>query len=183
MDAVWLFSDTNARSTATAPRAGQSAACGCKLGKGETRFGCRSAGRRLRPVHRAPPRRVPGRSARPDGRPDPDGDARVQAGPRARRRRSPRSGITLPGDLDEKKLNAWLRDLLDEPGAGHLPHEGRSEHQGRRPTASSSRASTCSSTAGRPPLGQPSRAHNSLIFIGRNLDRDRLTEGFRSCLA
>jgi G3E family GTPase len=25
--------------------------------------------------------------------------------------------------------------------------------------------------------------HNKLVFIGRNLDRKELTEGFRSCLA
>lgn len=37
--------------------------------------------------------------------------------------------------------------------------------------------------------GRPDRAwgteprHNSLIFIGRNLNRGELTEGFRKCLA
>jgi G3E family GTPase len=29
----------------------------------------------------------------------------------------------------------------------------------------------------------PGERHNSLAFIGRNLDRARLNEGFRSCLA
>jgi G3E family GTPase len=30
---------------------------------------------------------------------------------------------------------------------------------------------------------KPGERHNSLVFIGRNLDRARLNEGFRSCLA
>jgi hypothetical protein len=32
------------------------------------------------------------------------------------------------------------------------------------------------------PWGKSPRT-NKLIFIGRNLDREKLTEGFRSCLA
>jgi G3E family GTPase len=32
------------------------------------------------------------------------------------------------------------------------------------------------------PWGKAART-NKLIFIGRNLDREKLTEGFRSCLA
>ena len=55
--------------------------------------------------------------------------------------------------------------------------------KGETRTASSSRAFTCSSTAGRTGRGATEPRHNTLIFIGRNLDRDELTEGFRSCLA
>ena len=40
---------------------------------------------------------------------------------------------------------------------------------------------------GRPdrPVGEPKREprHNTLIFIGRNLDRGKLETGFKACLA
>ncbi len=91
-------------------------------------------------------------------------------------------GINIPGDLNEKKLNAWLRDLLMNQGPnifrmkGILSIKGSAERfvfQGVHMLFD-----------GRPdrPWGQEPR-HNALIFIGRNLDRTRLTEGFRACLA
>ena len=35
-------------------------------------------------------------------------------------------GITIPGDLSEKKLERMAARPADEPRAGHFPHEGRS---------------------------------------------------------
>jgi G3E family GTPase len=91
-------------------------------------------------------------------------------------------GITLPGDLDENKLNEWLRDLLMTQGqdifrmkgvlsikgsdrrfvfqAVHMQFDGRMDR----------------------PWGKEQR-HNALIFIGRHLNRRALNEGFRACLA
>jgi G3E family GTPase len=91
-------------------------------------------------------------------------------------------GINIPGDLSEKKLNTWLRDLLMNQGPdifrmkGILSIKGSPERfvfQGVHMLFD-----------GRPdrPWGKEPR-HNSLIFIGRNLDRTKLTEGFRACLA
>jgi G3E family GTPase len=91
-------------------------------------------------------------------------------------------GINIPGDLSEKKLNTWLRDLLMNQGPdifrmkGILSIKGSPERfvfQGVHMLFD-----------GRPdrPWGKDPR-HNSLIFIGRNLDRTKLTEGFRACLA
>jgi G3E family GTPase len=91
-------------------------------------------------------------------------------------------GITVPGDLDPKKLNAWLSRLLREQGldifrmkgvlsvAGdarrfvfqgvHMLFDGRPDREwGREPRT------------------------NKLIFIGRNLDRAALNADFRACLA
>ena len=91
-------------------------------------------------------------------------------------------GITIPGDLDETRLNRWLGTLLQAHGPdvfrmkGVLAIKGdpsRFVFQGVHMLFD-----------GRPdrPWG-PSARTNKLIFIGRNLDREALTEGFRSCLA
>jgi G3E family GTPase len=91
-------------------------------------------------------------------------------------------GITTPGDLDEKKLNEWLRELLTTKGTdifrmkGVLSIKNQEERfvfQGVHMLFD-----------GRPdrPWGNEER-RNSLIFIGRKLDRAKLNEGFRSCLA
>ena len=91
-------------------------------------------------------------------------------------------GIEVAGDVDGEKLNAWLRDLLATKGVdlyrmkGVLAIRGEPrryvfqgvhmllDHRPDRPWADTPRA-------------------NRMIFIGRNLDRAALTEGFRACLA
>jgi G3E family GTPase len=91
-------------------------------------------------------------------------------------------GITVPGDLDPERLNAWLSRILREQGtdifrmkgvlsiAGdprrfvfqgvHMLFDGRPDREwGREPRT------------------------NKLIFIGRNLDREALNADFRDCLS
>jgi G3E family GTPase len=91
-------------------------------------------------------------------------------------------GINIAGDLDEKKFTDWLRDLLTNKGTdifrmkGVLSIKGQSNRyifQGVHMLFD-----------GRPdrPWGVDER-HNSLIFIGRNLDRAALNEEFKRCLA
>ncbi|MEM0925371.1 MAG: GTP-binding protein, partial [Planctomycetota bacterium] len=91
-------------------------------------------------------------------------------------------GINTPGDLDPEKFNEWLRNLLARQGHDifrmkgvvsfkdaneryvfqgvHMLFDGqmdRTWHEGERA--------------------------NSLVFIGRNLNRLALSAGFRACLA
>ena len=91
-------------------------------------------------------------------------------------------GITTPGDLDPDRLNDWIGNLLQTKGVdifrmkGILSIKGESNRfvfQGVHMLFD-----------GRPdrPWGDELR-YNSLIFIGRNLDRTELTEGFEACLA
>ena len=91
-------------------------------------------------------------------------------------------GIDLPGDLSANKVNKWLADLLQEKGQdifrmkGVLSMKGdpnRFVFQGVHMTFD-----------GRPDRewGDAPRG-NKLVFIGRNLDRKALTEGFAKCLA
>jgi G3E family GTPase len=91
-------------------------------------------------------------------------------------------GITMPGDLDAAKVNSWLSNLLRTQGPDIFRMKGvlslkdqanRFVFQGVHMLFD-----------GRPdrPWGDSPR-RNSLIFIGRNLDRAELNEGFRACLA
>jgi len=90
-------------------------------------------------------------------------------------------GITLPGDFHLERLNRWLGQLLVKQGQdifrmkGVLSLRGQDERfvfQGVHMLFD-----------GRPdrPWGNEQR-HNKMVFIGRNLDRAALEEGFRACL-
>ena len=91
-------------------------------------------------------------------------------------------GISVPGDLDLKKLNGWLSNLLRTQGPDIFRMKGvlsiadqpdRFVFQGVHMLFD-----------GRPdrPWGVTPRK-NDLIFIGRNLDRGALVKGFQACLA
>jgi G3E family GTPase len=91
-------------------------------------------------------------------------------------------GIDIPGDLDSKRLNRWLGELLASRGAdifrmkGVLAIAGSPERfvfQGVH--------MLFDGRPDKPWNGQARR--NQLVFIGRNLDRAGLERGFRECLA
>jgi G3E family GTPase len=91
-------------------------------------------------------------------------------------------GISTPGDLDEKKLSDWLGTLLRTKGQDIFRMKGILAVKGREQRFVFQGVHMLMD--GRPdrPWGQDPR-HNALIFIGRNLDRKELNEGFKSCLA
>jgi G3E family GTPase len=91
-------------------------------------------------------------------------------------------GIALGGDLDPKRLNHWMSELLQIKGPDIFRMKGilsikndpnRFVFQGVHMLFD-----------GRPgkSWGQTPRT-NKLIFIGRNLNRQELIEGFRACLS
>jgi G3E family GTPase len=92
-------------------------------------------------------------------------------------------GITIQGDLSEKKLNNWLRELLLKHGPDIFRMKGVLSVKGddRRFVFQGVHMLF----DGRPdrPWGKKEQRHNSLIFIGRNLDRAKLETGFKACLA
>ena len=90
-------------------------------------------------------------------------------------------GINTPGDLDLEKFQTWMRELLANQGPdifrmkGVLSFNGQEERyvfQGVH--------MIFDGRMDRPWL--PGERSNSLIFIGRNLDRKFLNDGFNSCL-
>ncbi|HEX4163928.1 MAG TPA: GTP-binding protein [Bryobacteraceae bacterium] len=91
-------------------------------------------------------------------------------------------GITTPGDLEIKKLNRWLRDLLGSKGVDIFRMKGVLSIKGEDNRFVFQGVHTLFD--GRPdrPWGVEPR-HNSMIFIGRNLDRATLQKDFQACLA
>lgn len=90
-------------------------------------------------------------------------------------------GISAPGDLDEKKLSEWLGTLLRTKGQDIFRMKGILAVKGREMRFVFQGVHMLMD--GRPdrPWGTDPR-HNTIIFIGRNLDRTELNEGFRACL-
>jgi G3E family GTPase len=91
-------------------------------------------------------------------------------------------GITTPGDLDLKKFNAWLGDLLMTKGPDIFRMKGVLSIQGQAERYVFQGVHMLFDGRSDRPWHKDER-HNALIFIGRNLDRSALEEGFRSCLA
>ena len=91
-------------------------------------------------------------------------------------------GITTGGDLDSDRLNDWLGNLLQTKGLDIFRMKGILSIKGQPNRFVFQGVHMLFD--GRPdrPWGGEAR-YNSLIFIGRNLDRAELTEGFEACLA
>ena len=92
-------------------------------------------------------------------------------------------GITIPGDLDQDKLNNWLRDLLMHEGPDIFRMKGvLSIKSDPRRLVFQGIHMLFDSQFDRP-WKRGEERDNKLIFIGRKLNRERLEEGFRKCLA
>jgi G3E family GTPase len=91
-------------------------------------------------------------------------------------------GIHTVGDLDPARLNEWLRELLRTQGPGIFRMKGVLSIQGEERRFVFQGVHML--FEGRPdrPWGTEER-YNSLIFIGRNLDRAQLNAEFKHCLA
>ena len=91
-------------------------------------------------------------------------------------------GITLRGDLQLEKLNGWLSQLLLEQGQDIFRMKGVLSVRGLDKRYVFQGVHMLFD--GRPDRawGNESR-QNKMIFIGRNLDRAALENGFRECLA
>jgi G3E family GTPase len=90
--------------------------------------------------------------------------------------------ITIPGDLDEAKLQRWLGKLLMEQGPNIFRMKGILSVKGAKNRVVFQGVHMMFDHTDGKPWGNDPR-HNVLVFIGRKLDRQALEEGFRSCLA
>lgn len=92
-------------------------------------------------------------------------------------------GITIAGDLDSKKLNVWLSNLLQTKGTDIFRMKGVLAIKGDpRRFVFQGVHMLFDGKEDRPWKPGETRS-NKMIFIGRNLNREELTEGFTSCLA
>ena len=91
-------------------------------------------------------------------------------------------GIEAPGEVDRERIDAWIGELLRTKGADIFRMKGVLSVKGFETRFVFQGVHMLFD--GRPdrPWGSQPRI-NKLIFIGRNLDRNALTAGFRACLA
>jgi G3E family GTPase len=91
-------------------------------------------------------------------------------------------GITIPGDLDKRKFNQWMSGLLQSQGTDIFRMKGVLSLKGEKDRFVFQGVHMLFD--GRPDRPwKDAERRNQLIFIGRNLDRKQLNEGFKACLA
>lgn len=92
-------------------------------------------------------------------------------------------GIREAGVLEPKRLNEWMATLLREKGTDIFRMKGILNVKGSpNRVVFQGVHMLFDAKADRPWKSQEDRT-NQLVFIGRNLDRAALTDGFRSCLS
>ncbi|MFO0800974.1 MAG: GTP-binding protein [Gemmataceae bacterium] len=89
--------------------------------------------------------------------------------------------LTLPGDLDMKRLNAWLGEFLQTRGPDVYRMKGVLSIKGDPRRFVFQGVHMLFDGQPGAPWGS-ARRENKLVFIGRKLDRAELEAGFRRCL-
>jgi len=89
--------------------------------------------------------------------------------------------INTPGDLDLKKFNDWLQELLSKQGQDIFRMKGVLSFDGQEERYVFQGVHMLFDGRMDRPWREGERS-NSLIFIGRNLDREKLLGGFNACL-
>jgi len=90
-------------------------------------------------------------------------------------------GISQPGDLDGKKLNEWISRLLREKGGDIYRMKGVLSVKGSTKRLVFQGVHMLFDAKFDREWGSDART-NTLVFIGKNLDRAALTEAFKACL-
>jgi G3E family GTPase len=91
-------------------------------------------------------------------------------------------GIHLPGELDPKKLNDWIGQLLKTKGGDIFRMKGVLVVKGSDKRLVFQGVHMLFDAKMDRPWGVEPRM-NTLVFIGKNLDRSALTEAFKACMA
>jgi G3E family GTPase len=90
-------------------------------------------------------------------------------------------GITTPGELDLDKFQKWLRELLASKGTDIFRMKGILSFRGMTERYVFQGVHMLFDGRVDRPWGKEPRK-NTLIFIGRHLDREELNAGFNACL-
>jgi G3E family GTPase len=90
-------------------------------------------------------------------------------------------GITAPGDLDGNKLNDWISELLRTKGGDLYRMKGVLAVKGTNKRLVFQGVHMLFDAKFDREWGASPRT-NTLVFIGKNLDRPALTEAFKACL-
>jgi G3E family GTPase len=92
-------------------------------------------------------------------------------------------GLEVDGEVDERKLNAWIGALLRERGVDIFRSKGTLAIKGAGSRYVFQGVHMLLDGQTDRPWRDGEQRTNRLVFIGRNLDRAELEAGFRSCLA
>ncbi|WP_415908677.1 CobW family GTP-binding protein [Oleiharenicola sp. Vm1] len=92
-------------------------------------------------------------------------------------------GISVPGDLDGKKLNDWISELLKTKGGDIYRMKGVLCVKGTNKRLVFQGVHMLFDAKFDREWQRDENRTNTLVFIGKNLDRAALTEGFKACLA
>ena len=90
-------------------------------------------------------------------------------------------GISTPGELDGKRLNDWINELLKTKGNDLYRMKGVLSIKGSDKRLVFQGVHMLFDAKFDRPWGKDPRT-NTLVFIGKSLDRAALNEGFKSCL-
>ncbi len=90
-------------------------------------------------------------------------------------------GITMPGELDGRRLNEWISGLLARKGQDIFRCKGVLAVRGTDKRLVFQGVHMMFDAKFDQPWGAAPRT-NIFVFIGRNLEREEFVEGFRSCL-
>ena len=92
-------------------------------------------------------------------------------------------GISNPGDLDGKKLNEWISELLRVKGGDIYRMKGVLAVKGSNKRLVFQGVHMLFDAKFDREWKSGEARNNTLVFIGKNLDRAALTEAFKACLA
>ena len=92
-------------------------------------------------------------------------------------------GISVPGDLDGKTLNDWISKLLAEKGGDLYRMKGVLCVKGTNKRLVFQGVHMLFDAKFDREWRRDENRTNTLVFIGKDLDRAALTEGFKACLA
>lgn len=92
-------------------------------------------------------------------------------------------GISTPGDLDGKKLNDWISELLRTKGGDIYRMKGVLAVKGSNKRLVFQGVHMLFEGKADRPWKTGELRRSQMIFIGRKLDREGLNAGFRRCLA
>jgi G3E family GTPase len=91
-------------------------------------------------------------------------------------------GISVAGELDGKKLNEWISKLLETKGGDIFRMKGVLVVKGTKKRLVFQGVHMLFDAKFDRDWKDGENRSNTLVFIGKNLDRTALTEGFKACL-